>query len=59
MTTATIGDIRRSIRSAARAIDQALSDVDNRSDGPTSFDVGDHLAAARQHLAAALNEATR
>lgn len=53
MTTST--DLRTSIRTAARAIDQALSDAANAADHePIDFAVGDHLAEARRQLAIAL-----
>lgn len=47
--------LRQAIRTAARAIEQAQADAANLADRqPVDFAVGDHIAQARQHLAAAL-----
>lgn len=57
MTTNTDADLRSSIRAAARAMDQAISDAANLADRqPVNFAVGDALAEAHRQLRLALYE---
>lgn len=57
MMTTTDNDLRRSIRAAARALDQAISDAANLADRqPVNFAVSDALAAAQHQLRVALSE---